>query len=138
VKPRSLLLSEPSSCKTSLNLLAICRSYPTLLFDFRLMSCPNEPRLDWNCWKTTVCVSTSQICSVMILEKSKWSELHHETNREGEPLSHLLNDEETLLDDNNGLCAADHLLLLLNDEDVLALEFPSEIVPAIEVVESIQ
>lgn len=30
----------------------------------------NNPKLAWNCWKTTVWVSTSQICSEMILESA--------------------------------------------------------------------
>jgi len=50
-----------------------------------------------------------------------------------DPLGHFLENEEALLDDLNGLAAADHFLLLLYDD--LCLDFTAEVIGAIEVVE---
>lgn len=51
-----------------------------------------------------------------------------------DPLGHLLEHEETLLDDLNGLAMADNFLLLLNDN--LLADFTAEVIRAVEVVES--
>jgi len=51
-----------------------------------------------------------------------------------DPLGHLLEHKEALLDDLNRLAVADYFLLLLNDN--LLADFTAEVVGAIEVVES--
>jgi len=51
-----------------------------------------------------------------------------------DPLCHLLEHNEALLDDLNRLAVADYFLFLLND-DLLA-DFTAEVIGAIEVVES--
>lgn len=66
-KPRSWLEREPLDDMRSPKWLEMPLSYPTERPDLRDKSLLNELMLAWNCWKTMVWVSTSQICSVMIL-----------------------------------------------------------------------
>jgi len=53
-----------------------------------------------------------------------------------DPLGHLLENEEALLDDHNRLAVADDFLLILDNS--LAGEMANEVVRAVEVVESIE
>jgi len=66
LKPKLLVLSDPSEFVMLERRPATCWSYPTCLEDLRPISFWNELKLDENCSITIVCVSTSQICSVMI------------------------------------------------------------------------